>query len=54
MKKELEHIINPLHIYCKMIDYLRIPDPVAYKICELYDRKVYKPLFTTCKHGKEI
>jgi len=40
--KKLEHILNPVHIYCKMIDILRIPEPVAYKICRTYERYIYK------------
>lgn len=44
MRKKLEHYLNPLHLYCRMIDKLKIPEPVAYKICRYYEdkRKYFK------------
>lgn len=39
LEKKLEHHLNPLHVYCRMIDYLKVPEPVAYRICKFYDDK---------------
>jgi len=35
------HIMNPLHIYCRLID-CGIPKKFSYKICFTYEKVIFK------------
>lgn len=37
----LQHILNPLHIYCRLVD-LHINQNTALKIAYIYDRGIFR------------
>jgi hypothetical protein len=43
MGRALQHYLNPLHIYCRLMD-IGIPKSVAGLLCRTYERLVFRQL----------
>jgi len=43
MGRALQHYLNPLHIYCRLVD-IGIPRSIAVSFCKTYERLVFKHL----------
>ena len=46
MKHYIQHRLNPLHIYCRLLD-CGLPNPVASRLSTVYERWVYNPCMGT-------
>ena len=44
--KRIEHIMNPLHVYCILVDW-GFSKSFAMKLCIFYERFLYKKIFPT-------
>lgn len=42
--KETQHFLNPLHIYCRLMD-LGLPKKHSMKLCRLYEKHIFKKLY---------
>ena len=43
MRRHLQHLLNPLHIYCRL-QQAGLTEPLARRLCEAYERAVYRHL----------
>lgn len=46
MVRVIEHYLNPLHVYCRLMD-IGIPRSIAVVLCKAYERLLFKQL-----HGR--
>jgi hypothetical protein len=46
MKEDIRHIMNPLHVYCRLRD-CKIPKPFAVRVCTWYENHLFCFLFST-------
>ena len=53
MSKVLQHYLNPLHIYCRMID-VGISKRTAGYFCMLYERILFKKLIAQSNIDKAL
>ena len=42
--KETQHFLNPLHIYCRLID-LGLTQKFSTKMCKFYEKHIFKKLY---------
>ena len=40
MRKKLQHIFNPLHIYCRILDH-GVTKKTATKLVQIYEKYIY-------------
>jgi hypothetical protein len=40
-RRTILHITNPLHVYCRMVDY-GVPKFVSFKFCCVYEKSVFR------------
>ena len=52
MSTNLQHYLNPLHIYCRLRD-MGIAKKIALRLCRLYERVIFKPLLVKRPNGRE-
>lgn len=45
MRNFIQHWFNPIHIFCRLKD-MGLPKGKAMQFCSIYERFVYKPLFS--------
>jgi hypothetical protein len=43
MGRALQHYLNPLHVYCRLMD-IGIPRSFAMLVCKLYEQMIFKQL----------
>ncbi|MBU1041610.1 MAG: hypothetical protein KKF77_10980 [Proteobacteria bacterium] len=41
MRHQLQHILNPLHIYCRL-QQAGLTEALARRLCKAYERSVYR------------
>jgi hypothetical protein len=41
MRCQLQHLLNPLHIYCRL-QQAGLTEPLARRLCKAYERSVYR------------
>ncbi|MDQ7835286.1 MAG: hypothetical protein RDU24_07875 [Humidesulfovibrio sp.] len=41
MRCQLQHYLNPLHVYCRL-QQAGLAEPLARRLCEVYERSVYR------------
>jgi hypothetical protein len=42
MSPKIKHYINPLHLWCRMLDCKIFGRKLSTKICKLYEKKIFK------------
>jgi hypothetical protein len=50
MKTKLKHILNPVHMYCRLRE-IGFRKKISIKIASFYETKLYKILFERKKNG---
>ncbi len=43
MSTNLQHYLNPLHVYCRMRD-MGMAKKLALYLCQIYERTIFRPL----------
>lgn len=43
MRCQLQHLLNPLHLYCRL-QQAGLKESLARRLCEVYERSVYRRL----------
>ena len=43
VRRHLQHLLNPLHLYCRL-KQAGLTEPLARKLCEAYERALYRRL----------
>jgi hypothetical protein len=44
MKRELKHLINPLHVYCRLLD-LGMGRRLSSRLCHFYEHAIFNRYF---------
>lgn len=50
MEAKLKHILNPVHVYCRLRE-MKIGKKVCAEIASFYETKFYKKVFERNKNG---